>query len=153
MGTNYYYHTQVNVMERLLGKEPEVLHIGKSSFGWCFSLHAIKERGLTSAGAWLKFIHEDGGKILNEYDEVVSLEELHRAICDRKGRNSEPPFRTIKSIKGDQFEYEEHESFEAYCRKIGGTAGPNGLVRHKVDGRHCLANGDGTWDLIAGEFS
>lgn len=150
MGTNYYYHTNVNVVDRLLGKEPEVLHIGKSSFGWCFSLHAIKERGLTTAGAWLKFIHQDGGKILNEYDDVVSLEELHATICDRKGRNNEPPFITAEF---NPLEYEVHDSFEAYCKKAGGDPGPNGLIRHTVDGRHCLANGDGTWDLIAGEFS
>jgi hypothetical protein len=30
--------------------------------------------------------------------------------------------------------------------------GPKGLLRHQV-GDHCVAHGEGTWDLIPGEFS
>ena len=30
--------------------------------------------------------------------------------------------------------------------------GPNGLLRHRI-GEHCIGHGDGTWDLIRGEFS
>jgi hypothetical protein len=26
------------------------------------------------------------------------------------------------------------------------------LLRHEVDGRHCLAHGDGTYDICRGEF-
>lgn len=31
--------------------------------------------------------------------------------------------------------------------------GPNGLLRHKIDGKHCISHGQGTWDCIVGEFS
>jgi hypothetical protein len=31
--------------------------------------------------------------------------------------------------------------------------GPRGLVRAIIDGRHCIGHGEGTWDLIIGEFS
>ena len=26
-------------------------------------------------------------------------------------------------------------------------------TRHELDGRHCIAHGNGTWDCIVGEFS
>ena len=35
----------------------------------------------------------------------------------------------------------------------GRESGPNGLLRHKVDGIHCVKNGEGTWDCLIGEFS
>jgi len=31
--------------------------------------------------------------------------------------------------------------------------GPDGLARHKVNDGHCIGHGEGTWDLIIGEFS
>jgi hypothetical protein len=31
--------------------------------------------------------------------------------------------------------------------------GPNFLLRHRVNGRHCIGHGPGTYDYIAGEFS
>ena len=31
--------------------------------------------------------------------------------------------------------------------------GPNGLVRSKIDGHHCIGHGAGTWDLEVGDFS
>ena len=31
--------------------------------------------------------------------------------------------------------------------------GPNGLVRAKINGVHCIGHGEGTWDYITGEFS
>ncbi len=30
---------------------------------------------------------------------------------------------------------------------------PRGLSRRPIDGRHCIGHGEGTWDLITGEFS
>jgi hypothetical protein len=27
------------------------------------------------------------------------------------------------------------------------------LLKHQLDGRHCVKNGEGTWDCIIGEFS
>lgn len=30
---------------------------------------------------------------------------------------------------------------------------PRGLSRHQVDGRHCIGHGNGTFDLLPGEFS
>jgi hypothetical protein len=36
MSTNYYLHEYVST-------DPKILHIGKSSGGWCFSLHVVEE--------------------------------------------------------------------------------------------------------------
>ena len=45
MGTNYYLHKKPPC--EACGHEPAPLHIGKSSGGWCFSLHVIPEIALT----------------------------------------------------------------------------------------------------------
>ena len=69
MGTNYYCETG-----RMLEVEcdcgfkhmmPETLHIGKSSCGWTFLLHAIPEKGLECWRDW-----EEGLKAARRvYDE------------------------------------------------------------------------------------
>ena len=43
MGTNYYFEDSSEVCE-CCGRGAESLHIGKSSGGWCFSLHVMPER-------------------------------------------------------------------------------------------------------------
>ena len=80
MGTNYY----------AVSSKPTVchpIHIGKSSVGWRFLFHRvcslenyISDEPLNTFPQWKKFLEEQttSGKILiiNEYDEVVSLDEF-----------------------------------------------------------------------------
>jgi len=40
-----------------------------------------------------------------------------------------------------------------FHRENHSEPGPNNLVRHKIDDVHCIGHGEGTWDLITGEFS
>jgi hypothetical protein len=67
--------------------------------------------------------------IKNEYGEIVSPEGMLEVITARAC--------TLKN------------------RPLGGgyEEGPNGLIRHLIDGRFCVGHGEGTWDLINGEFS
>lgn len=41
----------------------------------------------------------------------------------------------------------------AMLAKITERSHPHGLSRHDIDDRHCVAHGNGTYDLIRGEFS
>lgn len=132
MGTNYYAHC-----ERVVGHgavvsvEEEVLHIGKSSGGWCFSLHVIPEKGLDSLTSWMTYLVENECVIKDEYGDIVSVSEMVSIIVDRRGCEGVDLSKYLDS-------YSE--------------IGPNNLLRHKLDGKWCVGHGEGTWDLIAGEF-
>jgi len=85
MGTNYYLHKESPSKCVHCNHDPhsQVLHIGKSSFGWCFSLHIIPERGINSLEDWVGLWGKPGTKILNEYDEEVLPEDMLKIITTR----------------------------------------------------------------------
>jgi hypothetical protein len=114
MGTNYYFHEKPACP--CCEREFESVHIGKSSGGWCFSLHVVPELGINSLDDWRARWIKPGSSILNEYGDKVPIDEMESIVTDRVWRGEEPR-------------------------------------RHDVDGRHCVGRGEGTWDLIASEFS
>jgi hypothetical protein len=127
MGTNYYLHK--SVCEHC-GRGDERQHIGKSSAGWCFSLRV--DDTVRSLDDWRAAWAQPGVEIKDEYGETVPPAEMERIILDRSWPR-----------RGDSlFDYVGN----------GAEPGPNGLTRHKI-GRWCIAHGDGTYDLIPGEFS
>jgi len=136
MGTNYYIVD--NVCDKC-GRYDEIYHIGKSSGGWCFSLHVEPERGINTLGdirkLWENLVIKD------EYEESLLPEEMLDIIMNRKwkSRDSNKPYG--------------YKSWDEFHKQNGSESGPNGLVRSRIDGRHCVGHGDGTWDLIVGEFS
>jgi hypothetical protein len=138
MGTNYY--TVKKGVEEMdseafwasRGSEDN-LHIGKSSAGWCFSLHIIPELNIHDLPGWVPYLLDQDRLIVNEYREVVTYEQMLAIITDRKSNRSctwTP---------------------EMYDRNYA-EPGPNNLVRHSM-GRGCYRQGAGTWDCIKGEFS
>jgi hypothetical protein len=46
----------------------------------------------------------------------------------------------------------QRERSQEYFRQNLAEEGPNNLMRHTI-GRHCVGHGDGTYDLVPGEFS
>lgn len=129
MGTNYYYHEKPPCA--CCDRPFEPLHIGKSSYGWCFSLHVIPEEGINSLDDWRRK-WSTRGVILDEYGQKVSEEEMMRIITDRS--------RVQPMSK--HFDYAQNHA----------EPGPGNLARHSI-GQHCVGHGEGTWDLIPGEFS
>lgn len=129
MGTNYYISAEPC---KHCGRGPDRLHIGKSSAGWCFSLHVIPELEINNLDDWRKRWSEPGAKITNEYGDDISIEDMERTILNR-------------SWKGNELGTDWYKSNSA-------EHGPNGLARHQLDSR-CIGHGDGTYDLIKGEFS
>jgi hypothetical protein len=137
MGTNFYLH------ENECGhchRSESPLHIGKSSMGWCFALHVIHDEGLTTLAAW-QVRWGAGGTIRSEYGETIPVVDMLSTIMNRSGR----PFE-ISSWPTYRDEADSHAQNHS-------QRGPNNLLRHRIDGRHCVGHGEGTWDYIAGEFS
>ena len=85
MGTNYYLKKESPSKCVTCKHDPDekVLHIGKSSYGWCFSLHIIPEEGINSLDDWKAAWGASGAKILNEYDEEVLPEDMLKIITTR----------------------------------------------------------------------
>lgn len=130
MGTNYYCDEEDVVCPTCNhAKNGYNKHIGKSSMGWCFSLHVYPEDGINFLDDWRKFL-STAGRIYDEYDTDYTVDELMSIITDR-------------SHKGSWTEEDLAEN--------SAVAGPNGLARH--DSRCCVGHGKGTWDYIDGDFS
>ena len=140
MGTNYY--SVKRGVEELDGdafwglREGEgdaVLHIGKSSGGWCFSLHIIPERGINDLWDWLDMFLDPDRIIINEYRDNIPISDMMRTITQRS--RPEPNFWDDDTMQKNYAE-----------------PGPANLVRHQL-GHGCVKHGIGTWDCIIGRFS
>ena len=124
MGTNYYTTKR--------GSSAPVLHVGKSSGGWCFSLHVIPEDGIKTWEDWKAYLKRR--KIVNEYGDKISLKELINIVEDRGWEAPLP-------------------NDPEFYKKNYAERGPNNLLRHDLAScEHCIGHGEGTWDYITGIF-
>lgn len=130
MGTNYYLQRDICPH---CGRSDERLHIGKSSAGWCFSLHVDPDEGINCLSDWQALWSTPNAKIVDEYGQEHSPDELLETISNRA--------------------WPKRERSTEFYRKNSAEEGPNNLMRHTIDERHCVGHGDGTYDLIRGEFS
>ena len=106
------------------GRGPdEGLHIGKSSFGWAFALHVYPDGIDTSSG-------RTAPRDLEEW-----IPRFAEGIVDEYGNSVEPQQMIDIITKRDKYR----------------ASAP--LRRHDVDGRFCIGHGEGSWDLMVGEFS
>lgn len=141
MGTNYYWNKTEKPPCTHCGRPylEEPIHIGKSSGGWCFSLHVTDE--IKSLDDW-KIIFESDGVIKNEYGEEITPESMLSIIMDRASNSKlmvgEPPY--------------QYSSWEEFMNRNDAEPGPNNLLRHRIS-EYCVGHGEGTWDLCPGEFS
>lgn len=90
----------------------------------------MPEKGIKTLEDWKKFW--SGKQIIDECDAPITEERMLSIITERSWEAPVPP----------NF-HKDNQS----------QPGPNNLVRHRIDGRHCIGHGDGTWDYITGEFS
>lgn len=141
MGTNYYW---IKDACPHCGRSDEPLHIGKSSGGWCFSLHVIPDEGINGLEDWQKKWAEPNTIIENEYNEKLSPAAMLAVIVNR-GHDEPYDWEAKHWYSGDNSESSFHAS-------NGSERGPRGMLRHKL-GRFCIGHGEGTWDLCPGEFS
>jgi len=139
MGTNYYVKS--DICEKC-GRGDEDLHIGKSSTGWCFGLKVYPDMNIHNLDDWKKYLKDK--KVFDEYDDFILLDDLMSVITDRKwiGTNN---YRDKKPLG--------YNSWVEFHMLNYSQPGPNGLLRHKIDGRHCVGHGNGTYDYMTGGFS
>lgn len=147
MGTNYYLNeTMEETCEHCNHtKEPIIRHIGKSSGGWCFSLHVYPDENINTLDDWKDYIKQKMQykfcKIKDEYGTEITFDELIDDITNRSWER--------KSTYPNQFYKTEAE----FYMKNSASKGPNGLCRHRINKSHCVGHGEGTWDYIIGDFS
>lgn len=142
MGTNYYWYPDESCSK--CGRNDDSFHIGKSSAGWCFSLHVNHEQGFGSLQDWMRIWKK--GEIKDEYGEKISATKMLEIIRDRQG-NSDfnkpmPESRFYQTRDWNEFFEQNHAQ-----------RGPRNLLRHRINQQHCIGHGKGTWDLCIGEFS
>lgn len=133
MGTNFYFHSDKQCSE--CGREVEPVHIGKSSGGWCFTLHVMPEENINTWKDWLDMFrnHKDS-YIKDEYGQRVDLPKFISIVAERKWESKR---------QWTEKEYRDNHA----------VPGPNGLVRHQIGSGLCVGHGDGTYDYCTGEFS
>ncbi len=147
MGTNYYFRKPLtNYCEHCGRSDPtEELHIGKSSGGWCFSLHTYPEQGIHTLEDWEAIW--PNGTILDEYGDELTKWEMLALITERSSSKACKAWDSRWASNSGYF------SEEAFHRSNHSERGPNGLLRHRIDGSHCIGHGPGTYDYIVGDFS
>ena len=154
MGINFYAEiNEPNHCECCGNKvdEPNKLHIGKSSYGWVFSLRVYPDRDINDLADMLEFLSDK--KLWDEYEREVGLEYLKDRIVNRA--------REEKPAKWDEWTTALQQGTSPlgpnykpyYDPKTSFKDDSCYLMRHVEDGIHCVGNGEGTWDYMIGEFS
>ena len=140
MGTNYYSVKRDVDFESeelfwdLRGTE-DCIHIGKSSVGWCFSLHIVPRLGINTIEDWIRMFIEPDRIIIDEYREIVPFDRM-MGIITARGRAD--PCNWTQEMLDRNF----------------AELGPNNLVRHSINSASgCVGHGEGSYDYISGEFS
>lgn len=139
MGTNYYW-IDTPCPNPCTHCQQVGVHIGKSSAGWCFSLHVDDE--CRTLADWDVRFRRFGSVIQDEYGRTITRDQMIDVITAR-GRD-----RALPDTPDDGY-----KSWAEFHRLNDSQPGPNGLVRARVDGKHCIGHGEGTWDYITGWFS
>jgi len=110
----------------------EDLHIGLSAAGWCFALHVTSS--IRSLSDWKILFEKKNQWIADESGKVLDASRMLSIITER----SMPSAPLVTA---------------AFHEKNHSEDGPNNLHRFKVGEANCIGHGEGTWDLVEGEFA
>lgn len=110
MGTNYYLKKK-NHLTDAVDRYDTGLHIGKSSYGWAFSLHVVP--GIAESLAdWKDLWSCRHFVIVDEYGERVSKEEMLSIVTERGTLSPEHKYsglkRRLPEIPKDEWDNETH---------------------------------------------
>ena len=158
MSTNHYlvYPEQVDVECHCCGhvkQEQKKLHLGKSSYGWVYSLRVYPEMGLRHFYEMEEYVTKvcgEGGWIEDEYGTVLEHQVEWFYIVKRRS-SKDNLRRQIDLTEG--FTNRRYSSIQHYLDENNAVEGPNNLLRHRIDGSFCIGHGEGTWDYFASDFS
>jgi hypothetical protein len=140
MGINFYLN---------MGDIGEDLptHIGRSAAGWTFALHVYPELGVADLEDWIGLINKYPDSITDQHGKRVTAMEMLTQIQMRETDVdfTKPMSSAAKAAHGVASWLQFHQENQS-------CAGPNGLLRNTISGS-CIGHGEGTWDLIVGDFS
>ena len=130
MGTNYYMYKNDD--------QDTQLHIGKSSYGWVFSLRVYPKDDICDLYDWIELFLDKNAIIRDEYSTLITPEKMMRTIMCR-GRD--------KPVNWSEKDWIANSA----------EPGPNNLVRFNsaLMGGQFLTKvwpGEGTWDYCDYEF-
>ena len=138
MGTNYYLYDRSPCPT--CGREYNRMHIGKCSLGWYFALHVMPEEGIHDLADWEALWARDGAYIEDEYGRRVSELQMRETITERDTGKTWGELRARPPML--------YDSWAVFHRENDSEEGERGLLR-----RRDKPHGDGTYDLVEGEFS
>lgn len=142
MGTNYYLHKGEQPCKCCgISTDRNPKHIGRSSYGWNFALHVLPEIDINTFADWIQLIGSNQYTIMDEYDEIISLDQLKEIVLNR-GTDQWCP-QTLPPIdRRSTYPIRYHPKYAT-------------LRQHIIDGDFCIAHGpdDATYDCIIGIFS
>lgn len=121
------------------------LHIGKSSYGWHFSLCIYPNLGINDLSDWIK-VFEDN-EIVDECDAVISIEKMIDIITNRSHLNKDKTEEQIleEMNKSNKiFNLRQYLTYDDFLRNNHAARGLNGLLAHNYAD---FTRTDGTYDL------
>lgn len=142
---NMYYKT----LEEAEANTYSILHIGKSSYGWHFSLCGYRELGINSLDDWKKLFDDPSITIEDEYGDVISKEEMLSIITERYSRNNrnteEDEQKYIDFLNSNDLYLKlgkQYRDYDEFLYENSASRGYNGLLRHNG-----AEDTGGTWDM------
>ena len=98
MGTNYDAH--LNVCPHCERAE-EIIHIGKSSWGWTFSFHGTDS--IRSWNDWQTELKRSTTRIYDEYGERISYEDFAKLVEERKYQPNNHAAQCLNGTINDKY--------------------------------------------------
>ena len=95
----------------------------------------------------LNYLITKKNQIVNEEGASITKEKMLEVITER---SSDRDWSDRSYIYNSISPYHSEEHFH---KSNMSERGPNNLLRTNCDNNHCIGHGDGTYDLITGEFS
>jgi hypothetical protein len=153
---NTYYST----LEELSKVYAQRIHIGKSSYGWHFSLCIYPEYGINNLEDWTRLFNDCNNQIFDEYDTPVSADTMLDLITNRMMSGWEDSPEAIKAFEeralighNNLMAYtccgKQYETYDEFLADNHAVRGNKGLWKHQLDKFH-VENPDktATYDYI-----
>lgn len=143
---NNYYYQNLDELNKCFAYK---LHIGKSSYGWHFSLCIYPELNINNLDDWKKLFKEN--IIKAEYGDIVSYEEMLSIITERSMKNwnvgNQEKFEQDYIINSNSILGTEYSTYDEFLKDNSASRGLNGLLRHKSNDYFSWNYTNGTYDL------
>jgi hypothetical protein len=119
MGTNYY---TVNKYCDHCNQYEKDLHIGKSSYGWCFSFQGYKYMNLVSWKQWKEYlkdktiVDEYGDKKI--YDDIVEMIETYKSPSAQHSKYHHNKEGKKQGWFNDEYDWDDEDGYPFSSREF-----------------------------------